>query len=81
MSDNKLVRSQDDRMVAGVAAGVAEYVNLDPVIVRLIFVLLALAGGHGVLIYIILMIIMPETNAPFAKANGFDDEEIVIKDA
>jgi len=81
MSDNKLVRSQDDRMVAGVAAGVAEYVNLDPVIVRLIFVLLALAGGHGILIYIILMVIMPEVGAPFAKANGFDDEEIVIKDA
>lgn len=81
MSNNKLVRSQDDRMCAGVAAGVAAYINLDPVIVRLIFVLLALAGGHGILVYIILMVLMPEADAPFAKANGFDDEEIVIKDA
>jgi phage shock protein C len=47
-------------MVAGVAAGLAEYMNLDPTIVRLLFVLLALAGGPGILIYIIMWIVMPE---------------------
>jgi len=81
MNDNKLVRSQSDRMFFGVAAGIADYVNLDPVIVRLIFVLLALSGGPGILIYIIMAIIMPEGDAPVAKANSFDDEEIVIKES
>jgi len=81
MNENKLVRSQSDRMFFGVAAGIAEYVNLDPVIVRLIFVLLALSGGPGILIYIIMAIIMPEGDAPVAKANSFDEEEIVIKES
>jgi phage shock protein C len=81
MSNKEIVRSQNDRMVWGVAAGIAEYVNIDPVIVRLIFVLLALTGGHGFLIYLILGIIMPESGAPAAKANAFDEEEIVIKEA
>ncbi len=56
----KLRRSRSDRMVAGVCAGLAEYFNIDPVLVRLVFVLLALAGGPGVLLYIVLWIIMPE---------------------
>ncbi|MCA9926797.1 MAG: PspC domain-containing protein [Anaerolineales bacterium] len=81
MSETKLVRSQSDRMFFGVAAGIADYVNLDPVIVRLIFVLLALSGGPGILIYIILAIVMPEEGAPAAKANVFDEEEIVIKES
>lgn len=81
MSDKKLVRSSDDRMVAGVAAGLANYVGIDPVIVRLLFVLLTLAGGHGILIYLVLLIIMPEQKVPAAKAAAFDEEEIVIKGA
>jgi phage shock protein C len=60
MNEKRLVRSQNDRMIAGVAAGLAEYMNIDPTIVRLLFVLLALAGGGGGLIYIIMWLIMPE---------------------
>ncbi|MCB9419339.1 MAG: PspC domain-containing protein [Ardenticatenaceae bacterium] len=60
MNEKRLVRSTTDRMVAGVAAGLADYMNLDPTIVRLLFVLLALAGGPGILIYIIMWIVMPE---------------------
>lgn len=60
MDEKKLVRSTTDRMIAGVAAGLADYMNLDPTIVRLLFVLLALAGGPGILIYIIMWIVMPE---------------------
>lgn len=81
MNENKLVRSQSDRMCCGVAAGLAEYVNLDPVIVRLIFVLLTLSGGPGLIIYIVLAIIMPEGDVPVAKVNSFDEEEIVIKES
>lgn len=60
MDEKRLVRPTTNRMVAGVAAGLAEYMNLDPTIVRLLFVLLALAGGPGILIYIIMWIVMPE---------------------
>ena len=68
-------------MVFGVASGIANYLNIDPVIVRLLFVLMALTGGHGILVYLILAIIMPEEGAPVGKAHFFDEEEIVIQDA
>ena len=56
----RLYRSRDDQMVAGVCAGLAEYLDVDPVLVRLAMVLFTLAGGAGILIYIIAWIIMPE---------------------
>lgn len=83
MSDKKLVRKQNDKLFLGVASGVADYIGIDPVIVRLLFVLFTLWHGWGLLIYIVLAIVMPvETDDPVsAKANPFDDEEIIIKDA
>lgn len=56
----KLYRSADNKMIEGVCGGIAEYFNIDPTLVRLAFVLLALAGGPGVILYIILWIIMPK---------------------
>lgn len=58
--NNKLTRSNNDVMVAGVAAGLAEYLNIDPVLVRLLFVLLTVFGGHGILVYLILWLLMPQ---------------------
>lgn len=58
--DKKLTRSNNDKMVGGVAAGLADYLNIDPVIVRLIFVLLTLKGGIGPVLYLVLWLIMPE---------------------
>ena len=46
-------------MIAGVCGGVAEYFNVDPTLVRLLFVLFALAGGPGLLVYIVLALVMP----------------------
>ncbi len=60
MEKKKLTRSSTDRMVAGVAAGLAEHFDIDPTLVRLLFVLTSLAGGPGLLAYIILWIVMPE---------------------
>ena len=60
MASQKLYRSRSDRMIAGVAGGLAEYLNIDPTIVRLLFVVAALMGGPGALVYIILWIITPE---------------------
>jgi len=56
----KLYRSTNNKMIEGVCGGIAEYFNIDPTLVRLAFVLLALAGGPGVILYIILWIIMPK---------------------
>jgi phage shock protein C len=50
-------------MVAGVAGGLGEYFNIDPVIVRLIFVLVTLTSGLGIPVYIVLWMIMPKSSA------------------
>ena len=81
MSEKRLTRKQESRMLFGVAAGIAGYLTIDPVIVRLVFVLMTLLHGWGLLIYGVLAIVMPQENSVAAKANPFDEEEIVIKDA
>ncbi len=63
MTEKKLQRSVTDKLVAGVCGGLGKYFEIDPIIVRLVFVLLALAGGPGVILYIILWVIMPEEGA------------------
>lgn len=57
---NRLYRSRDDRMIAGVAGGVAEYFDLDPSLVRIAWAVLAFIGGFGVLLYIVMAIVVPE---------------------
>ncbi len=59
MQTRKLYRSRTDKMIGGVCGGLAAYLNIDPTVVRAIFILLALTPLHGVLIYIILWIITP----------------------
>ncbi len=59
-SPRKLRRSKSDRIVGGVAGGLGHYFELDPVLVRIAFVLLVLAGGSGVLLYVVLWIAIPE---------------------
>ncbi len=58
----QLTRSRSNRMIAGVCAGLAEYLNLDPTVVRLLFVLGFFLGLHGSLIlaYLIIAIVTPE---------------------
>ena len=56
----KLYRNRNEKMVAGVCAGLADYFGMDPTIIRVIFVVLAFAGLGGVLVYAILWIITPE---------------------
>lgn len=54
-----LRRSSSDKMIAGVAGGLAEYFGVDSAIVRVVFVLITLFGGSGVLVYLILWLILP----------------------
>ncbi|HUV15214.1 MAG TPA: PspC domain-containing protein [Pelolinea sp.] len=63
MSDNnirRLYRSRDNRMIAGVCAGLAEYMDIDPTIVRLLFVLGLFAGGATFWAYLVMMLVVPE---------------------
>ena len=60
MQNKKLAKSRTDRKLCGVCGGFAEYVNLDPTVVRLIWVLLSLCAGGGLIAYIIAALIMPE---------------------
>lgn len=73
-TENRLTRSRTDVMVGGVCAGLAKYFKIDPTLVRLFFVLLTLAGGSGVLVYIILWIIIPREDMPVAQG-GMDSTE------
>lgn len=60
----KLYRSRNNRMIAGVCSGLAEFFGIDPTVVRLIFVAGTLLGfGSFVLIYIVLFIVVPEQPA------------------
>jgi phage shock protein PspC (stress-responsive transcriptional regulator) len=57
--EKRLTRSTDNRMIAGICGGLGEYFRVDPVIVRVIFVLLAFADAIGIVAYLILWIIVP----------------------
>jgi phage shock protein C len=55
----KLYRSRTNRQVAGVCGGLAEYFNLDATLIRVLFVVLAVLGGSGIVLYVALWIIVP----------------------
>lgn len=74
MNTRKLYRKPNEQMIAGVCSGLAEYFSLDTTIVRLLFVLLLFLGGHGILIYLILWIVMP-VKPPFLEGEILDDHE------
>ena len=59
MADKKLSRS-NNKMIGGVCAGIADYLGLDPTIVRIVWVLMLFFAGFGILLYLILWIIMPK---------------------
>ena len=59
----KLYRSTKDRMIAGVCSGLSTYFKVDVTLMRLLFVIFALAGGPGLLAYIVLWIVVPEEPA------------------
>lgn len=65
MQRQGLYRSSRDRVFGGVAAGIAYSLRTDPAIVRLIFALLVIAGGGGLLLYLILWIALPEEPIEF----------------
>ncbi|HEV2681054.1 MAG TPA: PspC domain-containing protein [Rhodanobacter sp.] len=59
--EKRLYRSRNDRKLAGVCGGIAEYYGWDPTMVRVAWIVLTLLGGSGILIYLIMWLVMPES--------------------
>lgn len=63
MADAKrLTRSESDRMIAGVCGGIADFFGIDPTLVRVMFALLAIFGGGGILLYVVMWAIVPRSS-------------------
>lgn len=60
MAERRVLRSRDQRMIAGICGGVAEYFNIDPTLVRLGWVLLTVAYFAGFFAYVVCWFIIPE---------------------
>ncbi len=73
-SHSKLFRSNSDKVIGGVCGGLGQYFDIDSTLIRIIFVLLAVFGGGGILAYFILWIIVP------ANGSILDNPEDVIKE-
>ncbi len=58
--EHRLYRSRSDRMISGVCGGLGEYLGLDSTWIRLAFLAFSLAGGAGFLVYILMLIVVPE---------------------
>ncbi len=63
----KIYRDKDNSTIAGVCSGIALYANLDPLIIKIIFIVLFILGMSGMLIYIILWIVIPKAVTPAQK--------------
>ena len=56
----RLYRSRKNRKIAGVSAGLAEYLNVDPTVIRVLVIVFAVMGGAGALIYLAMWLVVPE---------------------
>ena len=63
MNGKKLYRSDENKMIAGVCGGIAEYFGVDPTLIRLAWVVFSLLGGSGLLAYILAAIIIPRDDS------------------
>lgn len=73
----RLYRSRTETMIGGVCGGLAKYLDIDPVIVRIVFVVLAIIDGIGVLAYIVMWLVVPLEPAEGAEAPAAASEATV----
>jgi len=75
---NKLYRSNRNKMLGGVCGGLGVYFHIDPTLIRLFFVVLTVAGGFGIPLYLILWIVMPPEGhvTPLGQGDQFNKEEL-----
>ncbi|PWJ95911.1 MULTISPECIES: PspC domain-containing protein [Oceanotoga] len=71
--NKRLYKSISDRKISGICGGIAEYFNIDPTIIRLLFFALIFAGGFGIIAYIVGMIIIPEKTIIYGEKNFKED--------
>jgi phage shock protein PspC (stress-responsive transcriptional regulator) len=77
----RIYRSREDRIIAGVCGGFAEYFGIDPIIVRLVWIFFTIFGGMGILAYIFSIILISENDSSKAKeikAEDDRDEKMVL---
>lgn len=73
--NKRLYRNTSRKMIGGVCSGIADYFSIDPVLVRLLFIILVLHQGIGILAYIILWIVVPAKHAATAAYSDTDDPD------
>src|SRR5690606_30841933 len=73
----RLYRSREKKVIGGVAGGLGEYLNIDPVILRVLFVIFAIINGLGILLYILLWIVVPEE--PYGESFTVETENSSYK--
>lgn len=81
MVQTKLTRSESNRVITGVCGGLAQYLDVDPVLVRLAFVILGFASGIGLPIYIVLSIITPKESSVDGEFDFVYDDVESLKSA
>jgi phage shock protein C len=77
-----LRRSRDERVIGGVCGGLGRYLGIDPVLLRIAFVILAIAGGGGILLYIVSWILIPEQregeDLGTARPSSIDTTRLIV---
>ena len=79
MNTKQLTRSATDRKIAGICGGLGEYFNVDPVIFRIAFLFALCMGGTGFILYIVMLLVVPEKQTS-AQHNSKPNDEIIIED-
>jgi phage shock protein PspC (stress-responsive transcriptional regulator) len=75
----RLYRSQNDRMIGGVCAGLGEYLGIDPTIIRLLFAFTTIWGGAGALIYLVMLLVVPEEPQDATTPSGAEEPVALVE--
>lgn len=78
MSAQRLYRSRTNKVFAGVCGGLAEYFDVDPIIIRILFILMVLFGGSGIFLYIAAIFIIPQKPYAVADFNQPADQSLPV---
>jgi phage shock protein C len=76
----RLLRSESDRMIAGVCSGIGRYFGVDPTLVRLVFVIFAFVGGSGIVAYLVMWLVVPRESKATAAAEAPKDGLAEMRD-
>jgi len=77
MDTKRLTRSATDRKISGICGGLGEYFNVDPVIFRIAFCFTIFMGGAGLILYLVMLLVIPEKKTSFQYSSKQNDEIII----